>query len=108
MFHGLYGKNANVFAAVPESCMLPICFLDHDLCCDEPQTLVYGGVLRLHLLLGIWWTAVYPGHHYMIDVMFGILTDNSRRTANGSKKIMGKIKESLVTFGKAELTASCA
>ena len=24
--------------------------------------------------MGIWWTAVYSGHHYIIDVTLGILT----------------------------------
>ena len=26
------------------------------------------------ICLGIWWTAVYTGHHYIIDVMLGIAT----------------------------------
>ena len=24
------------------------------------------------VMVGIWWTAVYSGHHYLIDVMLGI------------------------------------
>ena len=24
------------------------------------------------IMVGIWWTAVYSGHHYLIDVMLGI------------------------------------
>ena len=24
--------------------------------------------------VGIWWAAVYSGHHYIIDVLLGILT----------------------------------
>jgi membrane-associated phospholipid phosphatase len=23
-------------------------------------------------MVGIWWTAVYSGHHYLIDVMLGV------------------------------------
>ena len=26
------------------------------------------------ICLGIWWTAVYTGHHYIIDVLLGIAT----------------------------------
>ena len=26
------------------------------------------------IMAGIWWTAVYAGHHYVIDVILGILT----------------------------------
>ena len=26
------------------------------------------------ICMGIWWTAVYSGHHYIIDVLLGILT----------------------------------
>ena len=31
-------------------------------------------VLFAFICLGIWWTAVYSGHHYIIDVMLGIAT----------------------------------
>ena len=41
IFHSIYGRNANVFAAIPS-------------------------------LQGIWWTAIYSGHHYIIDVLLGI------------------------------------
>ena len=26
------------------------------------------------ICVGIWWTAVYSGHHYIIDVLLGIAT----------------------------------
>lgn len=26
------------------------------------------------ICMGIWWTAVYTGHHYIIDVLLGIAT----------------------------------
>lgn len=72
VFHGLYGKNANVFAAVP-SLHAAYMFL----------TTIYAVIshkrwytisLFSFICLGIWWTAVYSGHHYIIDVMLGILT----------------------------------
>ena len=68
LFHGMYAKNANVFAAIPS------------LHAAYPLITLYFGVkMRLRLaswvflviLLGIWWAAVYSRHHYIIDVMLG-------------------------------------
>ena len=72
VFHALYGKNANVFAAVP-SLHAAYMFL----------TTIYAVLshkrwytiwLFAFICLGIWCTAVYTGHHYIIDVILGILT----------------------------------
>ncbi len=68
LFHGMYAKNANVFAAIPS------------LHSAYPLITLYFGVkMRLRLaswvflviLLGIWWAAVYSRHHYIIDVLLG-------------------------------------
>lgn len=70
IFQGIYGRNANVFAAVPS---LHAAYM--------VVALAYAIVNRSHKLLialfalimaGIWWTAVYSAHHYLIDVMLGI------------------------------------
>lgn len=72
VFHSIYGKNANVFAAVPS---LHAAYL--------LVTTVYSVLSRRRwftsclfafICVGIWFTAVYTGHHYVIDVLLGILT----------------------------------
>lgn len=70
IFNGIYARNANVFAAVPSlhSAYMVV-------------TLYYALQTRTALLLkwlfgfimfGIWFTAVYTSHHYLIDVLLGI------------------------------------
>lgn len=70
IFHGLYGRNANVFAAVPSlhSAYTLVAFI-YSLRAKCPLW------IRLFLAvvtLGIWFTAVYTSHHYIIDVVLGI------------------------------------
>ena len=72
VFHGLYGKNANVFAAVP-SLHAAYMFLTTIYAVISHKRW-YTILLFSFISLGIWWTAVYSGHHYIIDVMLGILT----------------------------------
>lgn len=71
IFQSIYGRNANVFAAVPS---LHAAYM--------VVALWYAVAKRCHLaviilfamiMLGIWWTAVYTSHHYIIDVALGIL-----------------------------------
>jgi membrane-associated phospholipid phosphatase len=70
VFHGLYGKNANVFAAIPS---LHAAYM--------LITTIYAVISRrskitiaifAFITVGIWCTAVYTGHHYIIDVLLGI------------------------------------
>ena len=72
IFHGLYGKNANVFAAVPSlhAAYMLIATI-YAVVSRQRKTTV---VLFAFICLGIWWTAVYSSHHYIIDVMLGIAT----------------------------------
>lgn len=72
IFHSLYGKNANVFAAVPS---LHAAYM--------LIATIYAAIGKLNkctvatfafICAGIWWTAVYTGHHYIIDVLLGIAT----------------------------------
>ena len=70
IFDSIYGRNANVFAAVPS---LHAAYM--------VVALVYAVIKRCHafiitlfatIMVGIWATAVYTSHHYIIDVMLGI------------------------------------
>jgi hypothetical protein len=68
LFHSLYSKNANIFAAIPS------------LHAAYPVVLLYFGIKRrmgwmnilfFIFLAGIWFAAVYTGHHYVIDLLIG-------------------------------------
>ena len=72
IFHSIYGKNANVFAAIPS---LHAAY--------NPIALFYAMKVRDNRLwqtvlavvsAGIWFSAVYSCHHYIIDVTLGVLT----------------------------------
>lgn len=71
IFHGLYGRNANVFAAVPSlhSAYTLVAFI-YSLKSRNP---LWMKIFLAVVTLGIWVTAVYTSHHYIIDVMLGIL-----------------------------------
>jgi len=71
LFKSIYAKGSNVFAAMPS------------LHSSYPVIVLYYGVKnRLGIInlffgivmLGIWFTAVYASHHYVLDVLAGILT----------------------------------
>ncbi|MCO6024369.1 phosphatase PAP2 family protein [Prevotella cerevisiae] len=72
LFHLIYGENANVFAAVPSlhaAYMLITTY--YAIRSHKPW---YTVTLFAIICMGIWFTAVYAGHHYIIDVILGILT----------------------------------
>lgn len=69
IFKGLYEKSSNVFAAMPS------------LHSAYPVIVLYYGIKyklgKINLLLGlivlgIWFSAVYSSHHYVLDVLAGI------------------------------------
>lgn len=72
VFHSIYCNNSNVFAAVPSlhaaymlvTTIYAIISRQSKLCID----------IFAFICMGIWWTAVYSTHHYIIDVLLGILT----------------------------------
>lgn len=70
IFNGLYARNSNIFAAVPSlhSAYVPVAlFYSFKAKCP--------GWMRVTLAIiacGIWFTAVYTSHHYVIDVLLGI------------------------------------
>nr|WP_301331986.1 phosphatase PAP2 family protein [Segatella copri] len=91
VFHGLYGKNANVFAAVP-SLHAAYMFLT-TIYAVMSRKRWYTVVLFACICLGIWWTAVYSGHHYIIDVMLGILTTIVGVLLMESKRLWARLKK---------------
>lgn len=70
IFEGLYGRNSNVFAAVPSlhSAYTLVAFI-YSL---RTRTPLWMRIALGVITLGIWFTAVYTSHHYVIDVMLGI------------------------------------
>ncbi|GHV30677.1 aureobasidin A resistance protein [Bacteroidia bacterium] len=71
VFDSIYGRNANVFAALPSlhSAYLVI-VLFYALKNKSHWAILTTIVL---FMFGIWATAVYTAHHYIIDVLSGIL-----------------------------------
>ena len=70
IFHGLYARNANVFAAMPSlhSAYMLIAFI-YSLRARCPMWMRIACAV---ICLGIWFTAVYSSHHYILDVLGGI------------------------------------
>lgn len=70
IFHSLYARNANVFAAMPSlhSAYMLIAFI-YSLKARCPLWMRLGCAV---ICLGIWFTAVYTSHHYIFDVLGGI------------------------------------
>lgn len=71
IFQSIYSGNSNVFAAVPSlhSTYMMVATLYAILTRQHWLTI---GIFSL-LTVGIWFTAVYSGHHYVLDVLLGIL-----------------------------------
>lgn len=70
IFKSIYAKSSNVFAAMPS------------LHSSYPVLVVYYGlrnklgainILFGFIMVGIWFAAVYSGHHYVLDVLAGII-----------------------------------
>lgn len=72
IFDGLYTRNANIFAAVPSlhSAYVPVAFY-YSLKAKCP---LWMRIALAVIACGIWFTAVYTSHHYLIDVILGIFT----------------------------------
>ncbi len=70
IFHGIYSKGTNVFGAIPSlHCAYPtLCFL-------YARKYNHKGFMIFFVImaLGTWVGAVYSQHHYVIDVLLGIL-----------------------------------
>lgn len=71
LFSSIYGRNANVFAAIPSlhsAYLLVVLFY-----ASRSRINKYWMILIAVFLVGIWFTAVYTSHHYIVDVLLGIL-----------------------------------
>lgn len=68
LFQSIYSKNANIFAAIPSlHAAYPVVVLYYGL----KRNMGLVNILFLIFLLGIWFTAVYTFHHYIIDLLIG-------------------------------------
>ena len=71
VFANIYNKNANVLAAMPSlHSAYPVVVLYYSIKKHLSLSIkIFLGIF----MLGIWFSAVYSGHHYIIDVLAGIL-----------------------------------
>lgn len=71
IFNGLYARNANVFAAMPSlhSAYTFVAFIYSFIIRSSKIWKCILGIVTL----GIWFTAVYTSHHYILDVTGGII-----------------------------------
>lgn len=72
VFHSIYCNNSNVFAAVPSLHAAYMLVATIYAIISRQNKLCIG--IFAFICMGIWWTAVYSTHHYIIDVLLGILT----------------------------------
>lgn len=70
LFEGIYNKNANVLAAMPSlHSTYPLIVLFYGI----QKKLGWVNILFVVFMLGIWFTAVYSNHHYILDVLVGVM-----------------------------------
>ena len=72
VFHSIYCNNSNVFAAVPSLHAAYMLVATIYAIISRQSKLCIA--IFAFISMGIWWTAVYSTHHYIIDVLLGILT----------------------------------
>ncbi|MEO6981358.1 MAG: phosphatase PAP2 family protein, partial [Mucilaginibacter sp.] len=71
IFKSIYSKGSNVFAAMPSlHSSYPVVVLYYGL----KNRLGAMNIFFIVVMLGIWFTAVYASHHYIVDVLAGILS----------------------------------
>lgn len=72
VFHSIYVNNSNIFAAVPSlHAAYMLVATAYAVLSQRSWKLV---AVCTVITVGIWWTAVYSCHHYIIDVVLGIFT----------------------------------
>ena len=70
IFKSIYAKSSNVFAAMPSlHSSYPVVVLYYGL----KEKLGWTNILFAIVMVGIWFSAVYTSHHYVLDVMAGIV-----------------------------------
>lgn len=71
LFKSIYAKGSNVFAAMPSlHSAYPMIVLYY----GYRNRLGLANIFFAIVVLGIWFTAVYASHHYVLDVLAGITT----------------------------------
>lgn len=72
VFHTMYTANANVFAAIPSlhSSYYPVALW---YALRTPGISRFWTCLFAIFCIGVWFAAVYTGHHYIIDVALGVV-----------------------------------
>jgi len=69
VFKSIYAKGSNVFAAMPSlHSSYPVVVMYYSL----KNRYGYINIFFAVVMLGIWFTAVYASHHYVVDVVAGI------------------------------------
>jgi membrane-associated phospholipid phosphatase len=69
IFGGLYSKSSNVFAAMPSlHSSYPVIVMYYGL----KSKIGWINIFFFIFMIGIWFSAVYSGHHYVQDVLAGI------------------------------------
>lgn len=70
IFHSLYSKSSNVFAAMPSlHSSYPLIVLFYGIRYRLGWINLFFGIV----MVGIWFAAVYNSHHYVLDVLAGIV-----------------------------------
>jgi len=70
IFKSLYAKGSNVFAAMPSlHSSYPVIVLYYGIKNRLGWVNIFFGIV----MLGIWFTAIYASHHYILDVLAGII-----------------------------------
>jgi hypothetical protein len=71
LFKSIYSKGSNVFAAMPSlHSAYPVIVVYYGF----KNRLKWANACFIIVMLGIWFTAIYASHHYVLDVIAGILT----------------------------------
>jgi hypothetical protein len=69
VFHSIYSRNSNIFAALPSlHCAYPVVILFYSL----KNKLGLFSLFATIFMFGIWFSAVYSGHHYVTDAILGV------------------------------------
>jgi hypothetical protein len=70
LFKSIYAKGSNVFAAMPSlHSAYPIIVVYYSI----KNRLGFINAIFILVMIGIWFTAVYASHHYILDVIAGII-----------------------------------
>lgn len=70
VFHSLYSKSSNVFAAMPSlHASYPMIVLFYGI---KYRSGWFMNILFAFVMAGIWFSAIYNSHHYVLDILAGI------------------------------------